>query len=80
MVQKYRAGSLCRSTIGKRNIGRLLTGIAIVPFTPCFVADRASAEQFAEIGVILLLFIIGLRFSLRGLVALWRRHLFSRLA
>jgi CPA2 family monovalent cation:H+ antiporter-2 len=53
-------------------IGYLLAGIVIGPFTPGFVADRASAEQFAEIGVILLLFGIGLRFNLRELVAVWR--------
>ena len=53
-------------------IGYLLAGIVIGPFTPGFVADRASAEQFAEIGVILLLFGIGLRFNLRELIAVWR--------
>ena len=53
-------------------IGYLLAGIVIGPFTPGFVADRVSAEQFAEIGVILLLFGIGLRFNLRELIAVWR--------
>lgn len=53
-------------------IGYLLAGIVIGPFTPGFVADRASAEHFAEIGVILLLFGIGLRFNLGELVAVWR--------
>ena len=38
-------------------VGYLLAGIAVGPFTPGFVADRAIAEQFAEIGVILLLFV-----------------------
>ncbi len=52
--------------------GYLLAGIAVGPFTPGFVADRAVAEQFAEIGVILLLFGIGLRFHLRELIAVWR--------
>jgi CPA2 family monovalent cation:H+ antiporter-2 len=37
-------------------IGYLLAGVAVGPFTPGFVANRAIAEQFAEIGVILLLF------------------------
>src|SRR6185295_17412415 len=36
------------------------------------VADRRIADQFAEIGVILLLFGIGLRFHLRELIAVWR--------
>jgi hypothetical protein len=37
-------------------IGYLLAGVAAGPFTPGFVANRAAAEEFAEIGVILLLF------------------------
>jgi len=53
-------------------IGYLLAGIAVGPFTPGFVADRHVAEQFAEIGVILLLFGIGLRFHLQELFAVWR--------
>ena len=53
-------------------IGYLLAGVVVGPFTPGFVADRAIAEQFAEIGVILLLFGIGLRFNLRELIAVWR--------
>lgn len=53
-------------------IGYLLAGIAVGPFTPGVVADRGVAEQFAEIGVILLLFGIGLRFHLRELIAVWR--------
>lgn len=53
-------------------IGYLLAGVAVGPFTPGFVANRAIAEQFAEIGVILLLFGIGLRFSLKELLAVWR--------
>lgn len=53
-------------------IGYLLAGVAVGPFTPGVVADRAVAEQFAEIGVILLLFGIGLRFHLRELIDVWR--------
>lgn len=53
-------------------IGYLLAGVVVGPFTPGFVADRAIAEQFAEIGVILLLFGIGLRFNLRELIAVWQ--------
>jgi monovalent cation:H+ antiporter-2, CPA2 family len=53
-------------------IGYLLAGVAVGPFTPGVVADHAIAEQFAEIGVILLLFGIGLRFHLRELIAVWR--------
>ena len=53
-------------------IGYLLAGVAVGPFTPGFVADREIAERFSEIGVILLLFGIGLRFHLRELMAVWR--------
>jgi len=53
-------------------IGYLLAGVAVGPFTPGVVVDRAVAEQFAEIGVILLLFGIGLRFHLQELIAVWR--------
>ena len=53
-------------------IGYLLAGVVVGPFTPGFIANRAVAEQFAEIGVILLLFGLGLRFNLRELIAVWR--------
>ncbi len=53
-------------------VGYLLAGILVGPFTPGFVANRAIAEQFAEIGVVLLLFGIGLRFHLSEMIAMWR--------
>jgi CPA2 family monovalent cation:H+ antiporter-2 len=53
-------------------VGYILAGIAVGPFTPDFVADRAVAGQFAEIGVILLLFGVGLRFHLEELLSVWR--------
>lgn len=53
-------------------VGYLLAGIVVGPFTPGFMAHQPIAEQFAEIGVILLLFGIGLRFHLRELAAVWR--------
>ena len=52
-------------------VGYLLAGIAVGPFTPGFTAHQHISEQFAEIGVILLLFGIGLRFHLRELIAIW---------
>jgi Kef-type K+ transport system membrane component KefB len=48
-------------------VGYLLAGVLVGPFTPGFVADRAVAEQFAEIGVILLLFEVGLETDLAEL-------------
>src|SRR5579862_1992330 len=53
-------------------VGYLLAGIAVGPFTPGLVADEAIIEQLAEIGVALLLFGVGLHFSLDDLVAVWR--------
>lgn len=53
-------------------VGYLLAGIAIGPFTPGFVANHEIAEQFAKIGVILMLFGIGLRFHLQEMIAVWR--------
>ena len=49
--------------------GYLLAGIVIGPFTPGFVADTALASQLAEIGVILLMFGVGLHFSLEDLLS-----------
>ena len=48
-------------------VGYLLAGIAVGPFTPGFVADISLAGQLAEIGVILLMFGIGLYFSIKDL-------------
>ena len=53
-------------------VGYLLAGVVVGPFTPGYVADREVAQRFAEIGVILLLFGMGLRFHLRELEAVWR--------
>ena len=50
-------------------VGYLLAGIAVGPFTPGFVADAKLAPQLAEIGVILLMFGVGLHFSVRDLLA-----------
>jgi len=53
-------------------IGYLLAGIAVGPFTPGFVASRSVAEQFAEIGIMLLMFGVGLRFHFHELLAVWK--------
>ena len=50
-------------------VAYLLAGVAIGPFTPGFVADADLAQELAEIGVVLLMFGVGLHFSLRDLVA-----------
>lgn len=53
-------------------VGYLLAGIAIGPFTPGFVADTNIASELAEIGVMLLMFGVGLHFSLNDLLAVKR--------
>ena len=53
-------------------VGYLLAGIAIGPHTRGFVADVALAGQLAEIGVMLLMFGVGLHFSLEDLAAVRR--------
>jgi monovalent cation:H+ antiporter-2, CPA2 family len=50
-------------------VGYLVAGIAIGPFSPGFGADTAVASQLAEIGVILLMFGVGLHFSTDDLLA-----------
>jgi CPA2 family monovalent cation:H+ antiporter-2 len=52
--------------------GYLLAGVAIGPFTPGFVADTHLAPQLAEIGVMLLMFGVGMHFSIRDLIAVRR--------
>jgi CPA2 family monovalent cation:H+ antiporter-2 len=53
-------------------VGYLLAGVVVGPATPGFQADRSLAEQLAEIGVILLMFGVGLHFHVRELVAVRR--------
>jgi CPA2 family monovalent cation:H+ antiporter-2 len=48
-------------------VGYLLAGVVIGPFTPGFVGDGAHINELAEIGVVLLLFALGVEFSLREL-------------
>ena len=50
-------------------VGYLLAGVAVGPFTPGFVADAQLAGELAEIGVILLMFGVGLHFSLEDLLS-----------
>ena len=50
-------------------VGYLMAGVAVGPHTPGFVGDPHLAVQLAEIGVILLMFGVGLHFSLKDLLA-----------
>ncbi len=53
-------------------IGYILAGIVVGPFTPGFVADARLAQQMAEIGVILLMFGVGMHFHPQELLRVWR--------
>jgi K+:H+ antiporter len=53
-------------------VGYLLAGIAVGPHTPGFVADQSIAEELAEVGVILLMFGVGLQFHFSELLAVRR--------
>ena len=53
-------------------LGYLLAGVVVGPFTPGFVADSGLASQLAELGVILLMFGVGLHFSIADLLAVRR--------
>src|SRR5262245_65797986 len=50
-------------------VGYLLAGVVIGPFTPGYVADQNIAKDLAEIGIILLMFGVGLHFTLQDLLS-----------
>jgi CPA2 family monovalent cation:H+ antiporter-2 len=50
-------------------VGYLIAGLIIGPYTPGFIADHAVADQFAEIGIVLLMFGVGLHFHVGDLMA-----------
>jgi monovalent cation:H+ antiporter-2, CPA2 family len=53
-------------------VGYLLAGVVVGPFTPGFVADQDLAAQLADVGIILLMFGVGLHFSLTDLISVRR--------
>ncbi|MBX5496457.1 MAG: cation:proton antiporter, partial [Bryobacteraceae bacterium] len=53
-------------------VGYLLAGVLVGPHTPGFIADKELADQLAEVGVILLMFGVGLHFHLKDLLAVRR--------
>ncbi len=61
-------------------VGYLLSGIVIGPYTPGFVGDVEAATQLADLGIILLMFGVGIRFSLRDLLEVRRIALIGALS
>jgi monovalent cation:H+ antiporter-2, CPA2 family len=53
-------------------VGYMLAGVIVGPYTPGFVADTRLATQMAEIGVILLMFGVGMHFHPQDLLRVWR--------
>lgn len=68
-VLAYVAGMIAQRLRLSPIVGYLVAGIALGPFTPGVVADQALAPELSEIGVILLMFGVGLHFSLGDLLA-----------
>ena len=69
LVVAFLMGALAHRLKVSPIAGYLLAGVLVGPFTPGFVADAGLANQLAEIGVILLMFGVGLHFSLRDLLS-----------
>lgn len=53
-------------------VGYLFAGVLVGPFTPGFVANLGLAEQLSEIGVVLLMFGVGLHFHVEDLLKVWK--------
>ncbi|KER04940.1 YbaL family putative K(+) efflux transporter [Photorhabdus temperata subsp. temperata] len=68
-VLAYLLGMLAQRLKISPLVGYLTAGVLAGPFTPGFVADASLAPELAEIGVILLMFGVGLHFSLKDLLA-----------
>ncbi len=69
LVLAFALGALAHRLRISPLVGYLLAGVFVGPFTPGYVADQQLANQLAEIGVILLMFGVGLHFSLKDLMS-----------
>ncbi|MEC9068144.1 MAG: YbaL family putative K(+) efflux transporter [Pseudomonadota bacterium] len=71
-VAAFLMGALAHKLRVSPVAGYLFAGVLVGPFTPGFVADTALANELAEIGVMLLMFGVGLHFSFRDLLSVRR--------
>ncbi|MGO4571778.1 YbaL family putative K(+) efflux transporter [Microvirga sp. 2TAF3] len=69
LVLAFTLGALAHRLRISPLVGYLLAGVLVGPFTPGYVADQGLANQLAEIGVILLMFGVGLHFSIKDLLS-----------
>lgn len=69
LVLAFILGALAQRVRISPLVGYLLAGVVMGPFTPGYVADQKIANELAEIGIILLMFGVGLHFSLKDLLS-----------
>src|SRR5205809_845420 len=69
LVLAFAFGAIAHRLKASPLVGYLLAGIAIGPFTPGFIADQSIANELSEIGIILLMFGVGLQFSMHELLS-----------
>ncbi len=69
LVLAFALGMVAQRLRASPLVGYLLAGVLVGPFTPGFVADQELANELSEIGIILLMFAVGLHFSLKDLIA-----------
>ncbi|KQP38741.1 YbaL family putative K(+) efflux transporter [Methylobacterium sp. Leaf106] len=69
LVLAFACGMLAQRLRLPPLVGYLLAGVLVGPYTPGFVGNSQLASQLAEIGVILLMFGVGLHFSIKDLMA-----------
>jgi CPA2 family monovalent cation:H+ antiporter-2 len=72
LVMAFLMGAIAHKLRVSPVAGYLFAGVLVGPFTPGYVADTALANELAELGVILLMFGVGLHFSLRDLLSVRR--------
>src|SRR4029453_6909302 len=69
LVLAFILGTLAHRIRVSPLVGYLMAGVLMGPFTPGYVADQSIANELAEIGIILLMFGVGLHFSLKDLMS-----------
>src|SRR5262245_52266570 len=69
LVLAFALGTLAQRLSISPLVGYLLAGVVMGPFTPGYIADQNLANELAELGIILLMFGVGLHFSLKDLLS-----------
>src|SRR4051812_27523476 len=69
IVLAFSFGAVAHRLRASPLVGYLLAGVVIGPFTPGFIADQNIANELSDIGIILLMFGVGLQFSMHELLS-----------